>query len=49
MIYRNTKTGAEISTPCKVSGGDWVEVLPPAAEKPKEEPKPKKAAKNGRK
>lgn len=24
MRYRNTKTGAIISSPCKISGGDWV-------------------------
>lgn len=26
MEYVNTKTGATISSPCKISGGDWVEV-----------------------
>lgn len=26
MRYRNVKTGAEISTSCEISGGDWVEI-----------------------
>ena len=26
MRYRNVKTGAEISTTCEISGGDWVEI-----------------------
>ena len=39
MIYRNTKTGAIIDSPCIVRGGDWVEV------KPKQEPKPKPSKK----
>lgn len=25
MIYRNSKTGAVIDSPCVISGGDWVE------------------------
>lgn len=25
MKYKNTKTGAIIDSPCKVSGGDWIE------------------------
>lgn len=32
MIYKNTKTGAIIDSPCKISGGDWVLVT---NEKPK--------------
>lgn len=28
MKYKNTKTGAIIDSPCKVSGGDWVEFKP---------------------
>lgn len=23
MLYRNTKTGATLETPCRISGGDW--------------------------
>lgn len=26
MKYKNTKTGAIIDSPCKVSGGDWIEI-----------------------
>lgn len=26
MEYQNTKTGATITSPCKIKGGDWVEV-----------------------
>lgn len=26
MKYKNTKTGAIIDSPCKISGGDWIEV-----------------------
>lgn len=25
MIYRNTKTGVILDSPCDISGGDWVE------------------------
>lgn len=25
MIYRNTKTGAVVDSPCIISGGDWIE------------------------
>lgn len=25
MIYKNTKTGAMLDSPCVISGGDWVE------------------------
>ena len=25
MKYKNTKTGAVIDSPCKISGGDWIE------------------------
>ena len=25
MRYKNTKTGAIIDSPCKISGGDWIE------------------------
>lgn len=24
MIYRNTKTGAVVDSPCVISGGDWI-------------------------
>ena len=27
MLYKNTKTGAIIDTPCKVKGGNWIEVV----------------------
>ena len=30
MEYRNTKTGATITSPCKIKGGDWVEVKKPS-------------------
>ncbi len=30
MEYRNTKTGAIITSPCKIKGGDWVEVEKPS-------------------
>lgn len=26
MKYKNTKTGVVIDTPCKISGGDWIEL-----------------------
>ena len=26
MRYKNTKTGAIIDSPCRISGGDWIEV-----------------------
>lgn len=26
MKYKNTKTGAIIDSPCKISGGDWIEI-----------------------
>jgi len=44
MIYRNTKTGAIIDSPCIVSGGDWVEeaVKPTETIKPIEEKPTKK-------
>lgn len=29
MKYKNTKTGAIIDSPCKIYGGDWIEVEPP--------------------
>lgn len=29
MEYRNNKTGATITSPCKIKGGDWVEVKKP--------------------
>ena len=29
MEYRNTKTGATVTSPCKIKGGDWVEVESP--------------------
>lgn len=28
MIYKNTRTGAVIDSPCLISGGDWVDVTP---------------------
>lgn len=37
MIYKNTKTGAVINSPCIIRGGDWVVVEPEP--KPKEPPK----------
>lgn len=27
MIYKNTKTGATIDTPCKIKGENWTEVV----------------------
>lgn len=50
-LYRNTKTGAEIQTPCVIAGDGWESVLPAVDNKPKETPKTpaKKAAKNGNK
>ena len=42
MIYRNTKTGAIIDSPCIVRGGDWVAEEPAKVTPKKEAPKPKK-------
>lgn len=50
MIYKNSKTGAVIDSPCNISGGDWelqeTETKEEAIEEPetKEEPveEPKK-------
>lgn len=50
MIYKNSKTGAVIDSPCNISGGDWelqeTETKEEAVEEPetKEEPveEPKK-------
>lgn len=38
MEYRNKKTGAVISVPCEINGGDWEALKPPKAvvEEPKE-------------
>lgn len=42
MKLRNTVTGAEIETSCKVSGGNWVEVAPAASSHVKEDATEKK-------
>jgi len=42
MKLRNTVTGAEIETSCKVSGGNWVEVALAASSHVKEEAPEKK-------
>lgn len=39
MIYKNTKTGAVIESPCNISGGDWELQETETEEKPVEEPK----------
>lgn len=33
MLYRNTKTGATLETPCRISGGDWEPVKAEKTEK----------------
>lgn len=33
MIYRNTKTGAVIDSPCTIAGGDWIADKPAKATK----------------
>lgn len=44
MIYKNSKTGAVIDSPCNISGGDWelqeTETTEEAIEEPKTEEKP---------
>ena len=37
MIYKNTKTGAVIDSPCNISGGDWELQEPETKEEPLEE------------
>lgn len=39
MIYKNSKTGAVINSPCNISGGDWELQETETEEKPVEEPK----------
>lgn len=45
MIYKNTKTGAVIDSPCNISGGDWELQETETEEKPVEEPKKTKRTK----
>ncbi len=38
MIYKNRKTGASFESPCKITGGDWEEVMEAEiTEEPEEE------------
>lgn len=38
MFYRNKKTGASFESPCKITGGDWEEVMEAEiTEEPEEE------------
>lgn len=41
MIYKNTKTGAVIDSPCNISGGDWELQEPETKEESLEEPETK--------
>ena len=41
MIYKNTKTGAVIDSPCNISGGDWELQETETKEEPLEEPETK--------
>lgn len=38
MIYKNSKTGAVINSPCNISGGNWELQESQTEEKPVEEP-----------
>ena len=38
MIYKNSKTGAVIDSPCNISGGDWELQEPETKEEAVEEP-----------
>ncbi len=37
MKYQNTKTGVIISTPCKISGDNWVKWVEPDIKEPENE------------
>lgn len=39
-IYRNTRTGASIETPCVCAGEDWEEITPEPAPPERAEPRP---------
>lgn len=43
MLYRNTKTGATLETPCRISGGDWKPIKAVNVEKPEKTVSKKKA------
>lgn len=45
-IYRNTRTGVCIQTPCVCAGEDWEEVVPAASDAPAPAPEPAAPPKN---